>query len=50
MPDLETLEGLARLGVTQTELAQDRVCSQPAIAAKLAREPYKTPGLAARAG
>lgn len=42
MPDLETLEGLVRLGVTQTELAQLQGCSQPAIAAKLAREPYKT--------
>ena len=40
MPDLETLEGLARLGVTQEELADLCSCSQPTISAKLAREPY----------
>ena len=42
LPDLDTLEGLARLGVTQQELADLCSCSQPTIAAKLARSPYKS--------
>ena len=42
MPDLDVLEGLARLGVTQQELADLCSCSQPTIAAKLSREPSRS--------
>lgn len=42
MPELDVLEGLARLGCTHEELADLVGCARSTITEKLGREPYKT--------